>query len=1740
MERKRISVIVALAVVSTVSPLTYQYLIQPRVEAAGVRIELTGIQYNDVESSSEATAFTLYLKLLNDVDNDVILSPLQLDVYFHDYEEGRFRLIGEFFTEEDYKIPKRVQMGEPGYVGSRIDVETGQIERFDPYDKSVGSQQPYNLDRNIQGVLKVYKTSGFTQGSNKALMQLLNKQSVTLYLKGSANFGPISIPFTARDVLLETVIWDPEIIIHDVFLLYEGSPVPTTHPDTFVLHTKMRNPSGLPLTLVDFNLGLYNRTDDPENPVTEADKVGWPIDSVRIVESRDPDESNRWLTDIYLEGSPDYQFGTERWLWQDVFFAFNLTNPSNPGDNSNKEWFVKALLQQNIIQDITLKGYSHIYLGPKGDISDKGFKINLTEDTGNLTLTNVKFYQKYINKYGDKAKFTGQQPITMYGNFTVGQLSVNKLTIDTNPANPEMTLDIDANMKLRNPYRFEYQVADFQTQYDSASLGYTPFAYSKTNTTTTITRASRYQYPNGTFTNTIIETEADIPINLTTTYQTNDTTAGIYKIFDDLGADTRLLNLTNPFWLPPGTPEYDKNPLTTMEFLVDSGVNSLTLLNETDYLVKVQDYQPLRAMYFGNTPRPEDQVAVQATSNTDLPYLDSPLTGADSSNYLWDNGRYHNTYPENVLTTWNQLYDGGAIEALLKGPNMYQWVERGAGSPTTRFDTNYFRNDEDLLNPGSSDYLLGAIFDGSGGSRTGDFDNRNDSPHSDLIWRFYQTGTNNDVFGPNYDHFNYGDKGYFVSMSVDSAERAMAVQNFTIDPLKFKNGRSDIEQVTISLSYRYIDKGFTLPAGYLLFDWMNPNTGQFTHQNPILFPPLGGTAYNSRRGYSLPIPADRTWTQYSVDITDDFKDRLDDMINFPGNPNYTQGEIGFAASGLGQRCRIQFDDVVLNIKYKDYNQVTGIDLQNLFSYLEENDPVQGNMFNLFNQLSDNAFIDSLDFWEFIANDGGPTQPTQGGADLFRMMQYENVSLSTITEILDDQYQALGVGEPANFLEMLTKSKYRVKEPGENWNPADPFDSPYGPRKYNDPDWTIEDPYHASRIIADALKKGIFVDDGGAETDPSFTGEELWFMLENLGVTMPWVIMYLLTHGWSSSDVWDALEALGFAHETQTPIPFDASRDHGQLYTQVHLRVRAVLGLVTMDEDMEFTFNMDPVLSSGIQELFSNLCAANVPAQGGTERILIYNSGDFGGGEEEYYQGHGSLLGIGFSVDIWVTPNAFSMKIWMEPDPNKLISIPDDTSDLLSTAYLMLGSGAQRGLNNPGTRALANAMRINYKFRDSTFITTSGDPISLFQFLDDYYFGGLDTVDYSSFQLLHKFDVDGADFIDLITGYNRIKGEHDWNGNGLADDWIAPDTYGGGNPGNRGNLNGWETNFRDSRLFWESGYNSEVLTGQMNGKIIWSDSPDFTTAWDNGLGGSAHRSHSNGDIDRGTIPVNGDRINESAPEIVDLLDMLSWISDSSGSPKPDDLFRWLLGELGSTQYDIIDPRWGFRLDPSFKQDGINNQKSWQMLRDASFNATGFFHWLENEKNINSFRFMYLLNQSTTTINPTDLLFFATSPNLVRYVSDAIAFYYHDALDSDNTVEANDILWTFFTSASFNVKGFWQTLNASGINIFKLMLDLRVDPASWLNILNDRGHEPMEIIMRMLKLNPGLRYLDLTSGAYSEFNVEANLTLSYSGIVLDRFYRLPIAYNKKLYADIHFDNFIDTSRLTGENFKIWNSA
>ncbi|MFO8019072.1 MAG: hypothetical protein R6U96_10585 [Promethearchaeia archaeon] len=1667
MLKKRITLIVMFALVSTSTPFLYQYVIEPRVDGANVSLEINSMLYNGDESGDEATGFSVYLTLKNDEDNEVVLSPIECDVYYRSGEN--YRLIGELTTDTDYVIPANSEVSS--------EASGTNAERTDE------NKRTHNINQNIKGLLKISKKSGFVDGANDAFVSLINDGTIDLKIKGSSQYGPISIPFEhEEDVKLNLEIWDRDLELKDVFL-YQGE-TGNVDEKTFIMHTKMQNPSNLPLIIRDFQLDFYNDTDTIVDPLTPEEQVGWGLDSEDIAQSIDPTNTSSQLNEIYLDGYDYYRM--DPFEETDLFFAFNYTNPEKPDFNGNIKWFLTKLLDEKIIKGVTIKGAAGLIIGQE----DKGFPVDMHDEEDHLNIDDIDIYQQSINT-----------PKAMFENFSVGDISMNGLKVNTKTK--ETTVDMQANLTLRNPYRFSYDVSDFAALYkheDGGEFGET------INETSAVVEKAKRVWSESEQEYLISPSKAQLPLSLTTTFDTSEDTAGILKVVEDLGGDPDLLNLSNPFWIDKNSPEYEQCPLQTIEYLISpsegDSVNPMTLMNEVSLLAHDKVYQPLEGGHFGQKDRDPTKVQSQDEEETAMPYIGGSSFPYSAEDYLAE--------PVDVEEWETDFYNTD-----IRSPNQYEIIKN-----TLDDNGDYFPHDDDIIMGGS---LEGAIYEWTDAVKTG---NPKDSTEG-LTWRVYESG--GPTWGHSYDWVGsaYGDRGYTFGMSLDEGNNVMASQNFTLDETLFTDSvktsdygfGENIEEVTLSASYKYLEESYTEDDAALLFSWFDPASEEYSYDRSLEVDdeePMTSDVGFGRAGWELPTTDESEWNQFSVDLTEDFTDRLDKYLDNENDTDYLKGEISIGGSPSGsESLKAHFDDIALQIKYKDHdpeNSTGALELQELFDYLQSVDSEKGDMFNLFDDLSYEGDIDAVDFWNYTSGDSNELEE---GMNFFRFLEFLDVPITSLTDILQNQYKDLEIGEPANFLEALTQTRYRIQTP--EVKKEDNTDTSYGPREETDDYWVLEDPYMFSQSFMDTLYRNIF-------NDKLFSGNELWYLLENFDVSMSWVVMYLLTHGWSKDDIFDVLEALGFGKETKED--FISGRETGTLEFQVELHVE-----VYGDEDLRyptFTYDMGDVIMDGQEQIFEYLIADYTD---GTN--LVYSHGEFDDADSETVSGS-VYWGI-VSYTATVTPEEFTLKINMDPgEAGGTIASPDSDSDDYDEDFKDDYFDFNRdGLTRAGAKQLAQMLRLDYKFEGETFIRQGGDIVSLFQFLDQYWFGhrgGDDGVDYNSMTLLNAFNVSSRDFVDVITGYNRTADEWDTNENGRADEWRAPNYY--ASEDERDAWGGWGTNFRDNRLFYNPDGSDYPSIGQEEGAIIWSDSPDFAD--------DDYEGHREGEIDVGT-----DEINMGAPPIVDVMDMLFWLSETYGRPTPNELFEWLVGELDDEYYDAIDPfaesKPGKVGEDSYKGegsfDGLTNSKVWHLFRNGSLNPTGFFEWMEKEKSISSFKFLSKLEDTTGLFTPVDLLFFATSPNLVRYIDDSLSFMYHDALNS-GTDDPNDDLWDYFDQENFNEEEFFTLLDSAGFNIFDIFTELHIDPASWLTVLDEvYGLLPIEVIKRMKKLDPtAAQYIELDeANGKTVLDISASLTITYSGIELKDI-DATIAPDKVLTAKEHFENFIPPEVLRGDNFEI----
>lgn len=1092
----------------------------------------------------------------------------------------------------------------------------------------------------------------------------------------------------------------------------------------------------------------------------------------------------------------------------------------------------------------------------------------------------------------------------------------------------------------------------------------------------------------------------------------------------------------------------------------------------------------------------------------------------------------------------------------------------------SRNDTgwNNFPNDQDLDSVGTAGRYKGAILDGS--VAHGILDNIDMT--NGLIWRVYVGGgaVDND-WGYMYDWEFDGDRNYFIGIDVDSGDQVMFSQNFTLDKKFEDNQTYEITSATLSVNYRYLDSSGP-GGGFFGLGWFDGANYSYVPREGLekdLFPSLPG----NRDAWQMNYSYSDDWCHRTIDIKDEINSQLN-QYSLTSDADKLNGEVSFSAfpkTILGiDNTVLYVDDVVLSIEYTEHaDSIKGIDVKDFFAYTESEDPSDGSMYNILEDVAYNG----TQFFNFLGDDNGQGAG-EGGIDYTEYMQLSNASLSLQTDLLTNDYTSIGGFEPSNFLEMLTMSKYTIPEGG-----GSTFVPGLGYRDLNDKYWVIEDPYKTSRIIAQTLYDKVFMEDGAAR-EVQYPGEELWYMFENLEMYLPWVMMYLITHGWTKDDIFDMLEAIGFASEVHTDWnkPGDnllrGSDQIGFLGTTISLVAEARLAGDWFDVNVDFpqkevdlVFSMgdnnDPIFLTGYHKLYEELAStgsdwdfnddSSTQPEETNSRKVIWTGGDIANAYTAYYTGSYTditveicLFGIicgdvtfDATLNLELTPTEFFLHMGIGDLPGSVI--PPDTTNVYQSAY---------GLNDAGTLMLSQLLRQNLKFSGTTFIQTGGDPISLFQFLDNYFFTNLDTVDYSSYTLMNLFNARGTDFIDIITGYDQITGTHDPNQNGKADDWGAPAWYTDSgrdflgdnavNPADSGNS--WGTNFLDNRL-WYGADNPSY--GQIDGHIIWTDSTAL-------LG-----------KDNGSILAGVDNIAQGAPPIVSLIDMLAWISKTTGKPDPNDLMEWLLGEKDDKYYDLINPYTGSKVvqDGTIYNFTLSNQETFRMFQQCGFNSTGYMSWLNDKKGIIPFTFLQEIYEREGILAPADLIFFATNPNYISFSDGAMSWVYHDAVGSTaESAESN--FWLFLNGSwwnhSRNQYGLWKNpqgkpketlpyliyedITESGMNAFTMYDDLGVDVASWINLLQyTYDIKPFNILSYVSAVND-LLSLDTTKGKKTRAKVNGTLRISFLGIDLyddnpayGNAFLNDIHYgisDRDLYANVHFADFMNADRLYRENFVI----
>lgn len=1834
---RRITALFIMTIISTATPAVYQVGIEPRVAGAKCEIYITSLRLDQEYTEEGVAVFKAYLRIENRQPVDVILSQLTLDVY-HYSSLGRYQLIGSMNTSQEYKVG-------PNEVIQSV-YENGRINTIYPEEKD---------GVPVVAKLAFFQDSVGGSATTEAIGNLISRGYLSLYLKGKASVGPFSFDYEIYPTLYLN-FWDPNFVIIDVlpYLPYESSSVwpqytgEGSYSDSgvgkYIIHAKMHNPSGIPFVINDYTFSLV----DSDNNLRA---VGFNISEI-VANAYDPDVTQEGssglrrvrLATLFKKDQVSTTFSSDKDEWQDIFFGFDFSDPDNPNpesvDSKTKDnilWFINKLFTNPILSGINLKGTLNMHLGWYDGSRAKGISVNVGSlQSGNeFIIYNSQFYQQHYSDYD------GQEPVSLQEMITPGKINVDAIEIDS--GNHIIKFNMSSDLTFSNPYRFSMTFSDFNTNYyrvdknnvldydEQYSFGSTEVPDVRTIVINPAHRA--ITNPVNTNTNTVIDHNFTMEYD-TSTYEGN---SAISKILTDMDIDDTIVNWTNPFWLMSPQPgAMDVDPLIIARYLIQKGLDPLMQLNSTEVTYSVKSggdaYNPIKAFSFGE--RNWDGVSNYGGSYWDMKSMNIKR-GESGDLHQIDNDPARTLYSRPGYAFNNRI-----MKPYTVGSN---WLD-----PTNAFLAPYIQYAFASKDPSPGKISSTWTWDSQREPTGANLDKVNgilgvintlpstspptipSSSEFSIYWRFYNrngTDASDYLFGYWYDWEGLLRNYYIVydPSAVTSGHQSgnsgfAACQNFTLldtnDPTAPQGITSaDIVKATMSISYRYPNGGTT--TGRFGLGKYTQLGGKYYYDYSIL---SGKTGYDGSssmfvsnsglNGITLDNPTNsKQWLYKVIDVTQIIKDAISS-----GNPNDTRFEIAFGTTGTGS-C-VYFDDVQINIEYRDPNPSL-FNIADLFKQTESVDSVNGNMWNILSSID----FKSANFAAFLGNDKlnnyqmglGTQQP-----DLVSYFQGSGVNISMMTKIMDQEPEVFDAAEPISFLEMLNTTRYVIDGSGDKYIKG------LGYRDELGNVWAVEDPYRASKYISDTLARYIHTNDAtGVQWPADTVGEELWLMLDNLQVWFPWVIMYLMSKGWSKDDVFDVLEALGFASEVKTN--YNSQDSNGRLTTTLSIVVSIELfgaadGAQSAPTARNFEFPMGKTVTNGYQQLFRYLFDGGETHQYGSpaypysvpySRTLVSTASILPGvavPDVDITISINKLFGftLPFSFNIQsrvsITPLDFSLAMWMQNlnTADVLGAVPTYV-DYTKNPYLSgekLGGQLVniKGFKDEGARVLASLVRQNYLFNGEPFISTGGDPIGLFQFLDQYYFdmidsdsNGINDFDFSSYTLLDYFNVKSTDFIDIITGYNRLADEFDggntpFANDGKANDWLAPLSYGGNysyGPGvtnKSAAWNGWGVDFWDGRIFWHPLDNNNYY----NGHIIWSDSPTLLD-----LEGSAARTsaHRKGEVYYQTMGsgTDNDRPWEGAPPCVNLIDMLLWISKTTGIIDSDKVFKWIIGELPQSYYKQVKSLQGSMGDefwPYPYNCGIGNYRTWGMLQNSTFNVTGMFNFLETTKKADPWKLLYALEErsSTGAPDPQNLMYWALNPNMVLTPEGHTIFMYHDSLGATRQ-ESKQFVWQLFNASYWEQHGesqLWNFLNkpeetlpyllfehlrdlelngttdpndpyrVKDFNLFNILMDLYVDPIDWWDDIqySALAITPLNVLYSSDKLNLTAQirnagYLGKSSmmkinGTFNIGVFGLNLTGPYSYHPNTQVYSItPTLFT----AAYHWSEFIDPNSLYRATFVMY---
>jgi hypothetical protein len=1630
----RLIALLVMVLTSTVTPLVYQKGVEPIAEGLNCQIVILDIEMDTQYSTDKQLVFTAYLSIRNDAPVTVRLPYLDLDVF---QKDQRYELIGKFKTVSIFEIGPYSEISTRKINGEVVKTP-GSLENAVVANLTLGGQ-------------------GIARNLNETIKTLFEGDSIFLQLKGNAQDGPFEFKYQ-KELTIAQPFFNPDFKIIDIFNYYTKSAetefpywgTNNTEANCFVVRAQFDNPSLVPFVIRNYKFNLYSeKTNELIAEGIEFQKLG---------EVYDPDIRmggiRKNLIDLYYNGKYHIEVPGIGVLdnKREMFLVFNFTDPTipyNPASPNSKttqniNQFIKWLYENITLNDLALIGYLDVNLGYLDDLKEAhGIRVQMGSLNAPPTTISVRNKEFIRLNYKNDIRFVQKEMLS-----TKLSVDTTKITqIDVNTTSNIVKMNLSATLNIQNPYRLNYSINTLNTQYSHVDLNnsLTEFADGTTPRNSLIYIKPAYIQGNETHhnKNIIVPSNTTIPHSLSLEYDTNEKMDyGLAKIFSDLNIDPLTLNFTNPLWLmgPDGMGNKTIiDPLKLVENLISKRIDPLMLLRSVN-VSTVHNYgdrawRPLGASaYFGTNA----SVLINNQNTHPAAWGDFP-TGKYISKWKY----YHpRTLFSNWITDYPEIsdeYQFEIIRRVSKGNVDWVWPYDNQASSMIGFISKDITAAEVSGKPIS--YF----------------------PREKIDWRIY-TQLENEYWGLKFDNEYYQRGWFFIS---DGGAAVMLKQNITI-PISEISSPDSVENALLSISFRYPQNG---DHGRFGIGYWN--------QSGYIYNGEGNTAdyqlWASSQMYGYKCYQDNTlpnekldWQHRTVNVTAAIKKAIENYINNGSmDQRYLQLEVAFTALSAG--TPIYIDDIDLAVDYTTTKK-TPFDIQDFFQRIEaisEVDKTQedavnnNNLFKFFDDINFDA-ANLVSFFE-AANGITPGGISQG-TNLLTYHAANDAKVSRLIRLFQDldKIDKIDAGEPLNFLDMLNSTKYLIKT-GEKVNQFDPQSTSTNP---NSPDtlinkkwgnrtliqndgWVIEDPYVASRAFVQAMQEKMFVDERGNRLSYPNTenpyGKELWFMLENLNVNFPWIIIYLIMHGWSKDDIFDLLEALGIMRETKQNFrPVSVARGNmtqtvlisSKLDTEFEVNVLVTTWRPTKTFNLynnvpqKFIVDFSTGTSDDLQPIIRPMKHFyEYLTSGGDGLRVIDLKGKLASPQvtqlppiridkQSIVSG---VLEFGGTETVTFALNDYSIGVWFDNMPSSTIA-PE-----YGNVYLNPGSSGSKGFNSLGVATLTRYIRQPINLRGVPFIEFAGDPLGLFQFLDDFMFTTTTKdgkiYDHSSYTLLNYYDVSAIDFIDIITGWDRFNKTFDPNNNGRADDWYAPENYGFTDitkipVTSTGDLRGWGNDVKYNRLF----YTSNNKYNYQNGKIIWSDTTDFLT--------NTFWQVYNGKIDL-TVPTYNDPnksqydFNKGAPPIVNLIDMLTWLTRVT-SLDSKTVFDWLEGRLDPEYYSIpYRNQYGAFITDQYSY-GIGPQNTWKMLEKMTFNITGMYTWLENIKGADAYGLMYELNNwnpqnqeslrahGTSSPDPMGLFYHARNPNYVQKGDNSVSFIVHKGIGSDS-IASQVNFWKLFNGS-----------------------------------------------------------------------------------------------------------------------------